>query len=103
MTSPLTDAVGNPLHDKDLVVIRIGTEVLVAHVVKVSQGGIAIADGGGNPQETPPFVVFAIDPYTIICHPHPITKRVDTRLGTVYRVVDPNLQAAIEKLASEAS
>lgn len=92
-----TDLIGNELLKNDLVAVKIGSEILIGRVAATSSGGIAV-DGSGK--ETPPFVAVALNPYTIICHPHPKTGQVNTNIQTMYKMFDPENKALLDALTA---
>ena len=90
----VTDAFGNQLDKGQLVVVKMGDQIVSGYITQLRQGGIQVAvNDKGNPQETPGMLVVTIEV--------PILFQQGARVGHVFRVVDPGVQNAVEKLAAE--
>ena len=90
-----TDAVGNPLHQGALIAMKLGDQVVVGYITQYSTGGIALATGGNpKPQQTPGSLL-------IECK-IPMVFEPGARIPVIYKLVDPNAQAMLDKIAQDA-
>jgi len=92
--SGVTDALGNELHEGDLVMIMLDKPFVVGRVVKMSQGGIdLLAPGGKNTK--------SLGQIQINCPQH-LVFRPGTAVGHIIRVTDPAATKLADAIADSA-
>jgi hypothetical protein len=93
---PPSDALGNELFQGALVGIKVGDQFFCGNITFLSNGGIALATGAKQqPQQTPGQLVITIQV--------PLLFAPESKIGVIYRLIDPNAQAAIEQAAKQAA
>ncbi len=96
MATKLVDALGNELIEGNLVILKLGAENIIGTVLEIKQGGINLAAREHNkPQQTPGSIVIGFQ-MPILFEP-----QAHMRIGSLYRVIDPRVQADVEKASDK--
>lgn len=89
-----TDALGNEIQEGQWIGVKTGDQFLVGKVVMLANGGIDVASKNPNQVEkTAGQMLIRID--------MPLIFQPETRIGQLFRLVDPTAQSLVESMASQ--
>jgi hypothetical protein len=88
------DALGNEIQQGHWIGLKTGDQFLIGQVVHLNNGGIDLASPNPNKvDKTAGQMIIRID--------MPVVFPPETRIGQLFRLVDPNAQAVVEEMANE--
>lgn len=88
------DAVGNELHEGDLILIKLDDPYCLGRVGKMTDGGLSIANGG----KKSPGMIQVICAQTIAYNPGP-----NANIGAIFKLQNPVSQQVLNELVNKAN